>query len=175
MKEQFILEIRRVPIEQLNPAKYNPRKDLQKEDKEYKKLERSIETFGYIDPIIWNERTGNVIGGHQRLKILIDKGHVELDVSVVNLSEDEEKQLNIALNKISGEWDILALENLINELVEHGLDATLTGFDEAEIEKMTADVEELIAESQEISLEQYGDEKFKCSCPKCGFMFDVKE
>ena len=56
------MEIRRVPAHLLNPAAYNPRKDLQPGDPEYEKLGRSIERFGYVEPIVWNERTGNVVG-----------------------------------------------------------------------------------------------------------------
>ncbi len=61
----------------LLPADYNPRKDLKPGDKEYKKLKRSIEQFGYVEPVIWNKTTARVVGGHQRLKVLIDMGMTE--------------------------------------------------------------------------------------------------
>lgn len=61
------MEIRKVPISLLNAAPYNPRKDLQPGDPEYQKIARSIEKYGCVEPIIWNEKTGNVIGGHQRV------------------------------------------------------------------------------------------------------------
>ena len=61
----------------------NTRKDLQPGDPEYQKIARSIEKYGCVEPIIWNEKTGNVIGGHQRLKVLAATGAVEVDVSVV--------------------------------------------------------------------------------------------
>lgn len=99
------MEIRKVPISLLNAAPYNPRKDLQPGDPEYQKIARSIEKYGCVEPIIWNEKTGNVIGGHQRLKVLAATGAVEVDVSVVQLSLEDEKALNLALNKISGQWD----------------------------------------------------------------------
>ena len=98
------MEIRRIPVKQLNPAAYNPRKDLRPEDVIYQRLERSINKFGCVEHIIWNERNGNVVGGHQRLKILLAADETELDVSVVDLSPEDEKALNIALNKITGEW-----------------------------------------------------------------------
>jgi ParB-like chromosome segregation protein Spo0J len=59
-----------IPAAQLNPAKYNPRKDLKPGDAEYEKLLRSVKEFGYVEPVIWNERTGNIVGGHQRFKVL---------------------------------------------------------------------------------------------------------
>ena len=64
------MQIEKISISKLNPAKYNPRKDLKPGDAEYEKLKRSIEEFGYVEPIIWNKKTGNIIGGHQRFKLL---------------------------------------------------------------------------------------------------------
>lgn len=137
------MEIRRVPVSRLNPAVYNPRKKLQPGDAEYKKLARSLDRFGCVEPVVWNERTGNVVGGHQRLKILLAGGETELDVSVVNLSEPEEKALNIALNKIAGEWDTEALTELLQELsADSSIDETLTGFDQGELDHLLADLEE---------------------------------
>ena len=106
---------------------------------EYEKLKRSIEQFGYVEPVIWNRTTGRVVGGHQRLKILRDAGHTELECVVVDLSEDKEKALNIALNKISGEWDKDKLALLITELQGEDFDISLTGFDPAEIDDLFKD------------------------------------
>jgi ParB-like chromosome segregation protein Spo0J len=89
----------------LIPADYNPRKDLKPGDVEYEKLKRSIEQFGYVEPVIWNKTTGFVVGGHQRLKVLLDMGITEVECVVVEMDAEKEKALNIALNKISGEWD----------------------------------------------------------------------
>lgn len=133
------MEIRRVSVAQLNPAAYNPRKDLQPNDPEYKKLARSIDKFGYVEPIIWNERSGNVVGGHQRLKILIESGAKEIDVSVVNLSDEDEKALNIALNKIDGAWDEEKLSSILQELSQSlDTDVSVTGFDQDEIDSLLA-------------------------------------
>lgn len=132
--------IKKVPVTMLKMAEYNPRKNLKSGDPEYEKLERSITRFGYVEPIVWNEWTGNVVGGHQRLKILIDHGIDEVEVSTVSLSDSEEKALNVALNKISGEWDDEKLEALLTELSSlEEFDETLTGFDEEEIEKLLAE------------------------------------
>ena len=136
------MEIRRVPVSKLNPAAYNPRKDLQSGDAEYQKLARSLDQFGCVEPVVWNERTGNVVGGHQRLKILLAAGETELDVSVVNLSDADEKALNIALNKIEGEWDTAALTELLQELsADSSIDETLTGFDGRELDNLLANLE----------------------------------
>lgn len=64
------MDVRTIPIDSIEPAAYNPRKNLQPGDPEYEKLERSIDEFGCVEPVVWNRRTGRLIGGHQRLKIL---------------------------------------------------------------------------------------------------------
>lgn len=130
-------------ITELVLADYNPRKDLQPGDPEYEKLKKSILEFDYIEPIIWNQRTGQVVGGHQRLKILKELGRQEVEVSVVDLPEDKEKALNIALNKISGEWDLPKLQELLAELEQCDFDIQLTGFDPGEIEDIFAKVEDV--------------------------------
>ena len=130
------MEIQIIPTEQLNLTKYNPRKDLKPGDEEYEKLKRSIEQFGYVEPIIWNRTTSNVVGGHQRLKVLRDIGINEVECVVVELSEEKEKALNIALNKISGEWDKDKLALVIADLQGADFDVSLTGFDPAELDDL---------------------------------------
>lgn len=110
------MEIQTLEVNEINPAKYNPRKDLQPGDPEYVKLKKSILEFDMVEPLVWNKRTGNLVGGHQRLKILKELGIAEVEVSVVDLSEVKEKALNLALNKISGEWDFPILKDLLEEL-----------------------------------------------------------
>jgi DNA modification methylase len=126
-------------ISELLPASYNPRKDLKAGDAEYEKLKRSIEQFGYVEPIIWNKHTSNVVGGHQRLKILKETGIEELDCVIVDLPEEKEKALNIALNKISGSWDKDKLALLITDLQAEDFDISLTGFDVEEIDDLFKD------------------------------------
>ena len=120
----------------LLPADYNPRKDLKPGDAEYEKLKRSIEQFGYVEPVIWNQTTGRVVGGHQRLKVLMDMGMSEVDCVVVSMDEEKEKALNIALNKISGDWDKDKLALLIADLQGADFDVSLTGFEPAEIDAL---------------------------------------
>lgn len=123
----------------LLPADYNPRKDLKPGDAEYEKLKRSIEQFGYVEPVIWNKTTGRVVGGHQRLKVLMDMGMTEVDCVVVAMDEEKEKALNIALNKISGDWDKDKLALLIADLQGADFDVSLTGFEPAEIDALFKD------------------------------------
>lgn len=141
-----------MPISELKPADYNPRKDLQPGDLEYEKLKRSLTEFGYVEPVIWNSTTGNIVGGHQRLKVLEDLGHTDVDVIVVELDETREKALNIALNKISGEWDNDKLALLIADLDASDFDAELTGFDDAEIQQLIGSLDENEVEDDDFDL-----------------------
>ncbi len=130
------MEIRKVKVSDLRPAEYNPRQDLKPGDREYEKIARSIDEFGYVEPIVWNETTGNIVGGHQRLKILIERGETEVEVSVVRLNEHDEKVLNVALNKITGRWDTGKLTDLLKELQAEGA-MEVTGFEDWELDALS--------------------------------------
>lgn len=122
--------IRRIPIGKLQPAPYNPRVDLKPGDPEYEKLARSMDAFGAVQPLVWNNRTGHVVGGHQRLKVHQARGDKHVDVVVVDLPLEKEKLLNLALNKVSGSWDQDKLAALLDELVKcPKVDLELSGFD----------------------------------------------
>ena len=123
--------IERKKLNELNPASYNPRK-IKKKD--FEDLKKSIEEFGYVEPIIWNTTTGNVVGGHQRLKVLQEQGVEEIECVIVEYSEEKEKALNIALNKISGKWDKDKLFNILEGLNTKEFDITLTGFEPLDLE-----------------------------------------
>jgi len=138
MKQDMI--IRKVAVTDINPAKYNPRKDLKPGDPAYEKLKRSMTEFGYVEPIIWNEETGNIVGGHQRYKVLVAEGHTEVECVIVKMSPEREKALNVALNKVTGDWEFEALADLIKDLEAQDFDVTLTGFDAAEIEDLFSQV-----------------------------------
>ena len=91
-------------LSELRPADYNPRKALTPEDKEYQDIKRSIEKFGYVDPIIWNEVTGNIVGGHQRFKVLKAEGATEIACVVVRIENpDDEKALAAIVRGVSYE------------------------------------------------------------------------
>ena len=139
------MQIERVRVEKLKPADYNPRKKLKPGDKEFEKLKKSIEEFGYVEPIILNKRTDTVVGGHQRLEVMKHLGYEEVDCVIVDLDIQKEKALNIALNKISGEWDNDLLTELLKELDQDGM-ATLTGFETAELDELFAGTEYNVSE-----------------------------
>jgi ParB-like chromosome segregation protein Spo0J len=113
------MKIESIKINKLKPATYNPR---QISTKQYNDLKESIINFGLVDPIIINKNGNVVVGGHQRLKICKELKHTEIDCVVLDLSKEEERELNIRLNKNSGEFDmdILANEFDIDELTDWG-------------------------------------------------------
>lgn len=129
------MDLRKIKIADLVPASYNPRKALKPGDKEYEKIKRSIEEFGYCEPIIVNSDM-TIIGGHQRVTVLKDLGYTEIDCIVIDIDKTKERALNIALNKITGEWNKELLADLIAELQDSDFDVTFTGFDPPEIEQL---------------------------------------
>ena len=145
--------IERKHTAELLPADYNPRKDLKPGDAEYEKLKRSIEQFGYVEPVIWNKTTGFVVGGHQRLKVLLDMGITEVECVVVEMDTEKEKALNIALNKISGEWDKDKLALLIADLQGADFDVSLTGFEPAEIDSLFKDAQQSKVKDDDFDVE----------------------
>lgn len=108
-------------IEELTPAPYNPRKDLQAGDEAYEDIKRSIATLGYNSPLIVDE-AGVIIDGNQRYKTLIDLDYTEIEVIVVDIEDEEKKKaLAIALDKIKGEWDNEKLYALLANFEEKDL------------------------------------------------------
>lgn len=125
-----MLEVRTLPLAALTPADYNPRKRASPKDPAYRKLKASLEAFGLVEPLVWNELTGRVVGGHLRLTILRELGYDEVPVSVVRLSEDRERALNVVLNnqEAQGRFDPAKLAELLEGLQELP-ELALTGFD----------------------------------------------
>ena len=151
------MKIQKINVSEINPAPYNPRINLKPQDPEYQKLKKSIATFGYVEPLVWNERTKTLISGHQRLKILIEQGLTEVECSVVDFSLEQEKACNVALNKIRGEWDESKLTELLNDLQEiPNFDIELTGFDTYEISELLDRYSE-VKEDDSFDFESYLD------------------
>lgn len=151
---QTEINVQKVPVSMLKPAKYNPRKDLKPGDPAYEKIRRSLHDFGYVDPIIWNEVTGNIVGGHQRFKVLKAEGAEEIACVVVRIENpDDEKALNVALNKATGDWEPTALADLLSGLQASGYDLDSTGFDAAEIDDLFSQVHDKDVKEDEFDVE----------------------
>lgn len=134
------MEWKMMPIGQLKPAAYNPRKQLKPGDKEYEKIKKSIQEFGYVEPIIVNYDM-TVIGGHQRLTVLKNLGYEEVQCVVVHIEDEHKvKALNIALNKITGAWNEQLLADLIVDLQSVDFNVDLTGFEAPEVEQLFSKV-----------------------------------
>jgi len=145
------MKIEKIDIKTIKPLKFNPRIDLKPEDEEYQKIKKSILEFDLVEPFVVNKRTGNLISGHQRLKILKELGKKEVEAVIVDLSKAKEKALNLALNKITGKWDYPRLKDLLIEIDTGEFDIETTGFTEEEIEELITkfaiiDIDKLLEE-----------------------------
>jgi hypothetical protein len=130
------LDVVEVDIKDLEPATYNPRRLT---DKAYKDIRASLEKFGPVSPAVINgsdERKNIIIGGHQRIKIWQDMGNSTYPCVYESLSIEEEKELNIRLNKNTAEWDLDALtkEFEVDDLLDFGFDYGQLGIDIGEAE-----------------------------------------
>ncbi|QBX26449.1 DNA modification methylase [Streptococcus sp. 1643] len=153
MTNQPTMEIKELPLKELKPAAYNPRKKLKKGDKEYEKIKQSLLKFGYVDPIIVNEDL-TVIGGHQRLTVLKDLDYETAKCVIVDLPKEDEKALNIALNKITGQWDEALLADLLLDLQESDFNLDLTGFEPPEIDDILSNVHDKELYEDEFDVEE---------------------
>ena len=154
----------RRPLTSIHPADYNPRKELKPGDPEFQNIQRSLKEFGYVDPIIIN-KDGTIIGGHQRASVLKSLGYTEADCIVVDLGKQDEKALNIALNKIGGQWDMSLLRDALQDLTLSPVDVNATGYSDDELSVILGDV--MLEKQHEespidrmtftFSLEQYAD------------------
>lgn len=169
------MDLETIPITSIIPAEYNPRKIS---DTEYEKLANSINEFGFVDPIIINLNNNHIIGGHQRYTVLLDQYIQKGENSELNLirlgdigwifpeteltihDEDYEKALNIALNQISGEWDLDKLEEIFTELTINGFDTELTGFNSLDLEDLDIHLETIETPTEtEITEDEYEPEE----------------
>lgn len=139
--------VQEIKVTELNAAPYNPRVTLEPGMPEWEKIKNSLEKFGNVEPVVWNKRTGNVVGGHQRLSVLKSMGYETVPCSVVDLDENEEKLLNLALNKIKGQWDYDKLENILRDF-DYEV-ATASGFSAEEIAIILANNEDLMDDDED--------------------------
>jgi len=155
-------------INEISSAKYNPRKIT---DEAMGRLTKSLAEFGNIQPITWNARTGNVVVGHQRLKVYKAMGKTEVDVWAVDLDEQKEKAANIALNKLSGEFDMPMLKDILEEIDTGDLDMEITGFGMDEVAIMMEQTGDPNFVPGDENDQGKLDEKTPINCPSCGHEF----
>lgn len=156
------MQIEMVDPKLLKKAEYNPRIIT---ETEMTKLRRSIVEFGFVEPVVVNQFPGRenvIVGGHQRVDAAIAENLIVVPCVNVNLPLPREKLLNLALNRISGVFDDEKLRDVITDLqlTEDGI--SLSGFDEAEIEKLLKNID-----SDTNTLLDERPTKFKC--PECGY------
>jgi len=145
-------ELRVIPVGELKPADYNPRKKLKPGDKEYEKIKNSIEEFGFADPLVVNKDM-TIIGGHQRLTVGMALGYTEVPCAVVDVDKVREKALNIALNKITGAWDETMLADLLADIQASDFDLGKTGFEPPEIETLFNSVHDKAVKEDDFDVE----------------------
>jgi ParB-like chromosome segregation protein Spo0J len=117
----------------ITPADYNPR-SISAEA--LGRLTKSVAEFGNLSPVTLNVRTGNLVGGHQRVKCLLAMGHKETDVWCVDLPPEKEKAANLTLNNLAGEWNEDGLADILRGLREGGVDLDVTGFSDTRLEEI---------------------------------------
>lgn len=144
------MKIELIQFTKVNRAPYNPRIELKPGMTEYEKLAKSIHEFGHVLPLVYNARSSNLVGGHQTMTVLEADGKTEAQMSIVDLDDAHEKALNVALNKISGEWDDDKLSVLLGELQDlPEFDIDLTGFEKYELPALDIDISDMDPEPTE--------------------------
>lgn len=149
------LKLQKIKLKDYQVHPDNPRIDIKSLPDFYDSLKYSIDTYGYVEPVVVNAKTKRIISGHQRVQILLEKGINEIDAIVLNISEKDEKVLMLALNKISGKWDYNKLGKLLKSL-ETKVDTTRLGFDDSILAVLIEqfDMQKVIIEKREQALEQ---------------------
>ena len=144
------MKVEQIDPAKLVPAEYNPRTIS---NHQAEALKRSLDRWGFVEPIVANKRSGNIIGGHQRVDAALALAVAKVPVHWVDLDEDSEKALNIALNKISGDWDDELLAQLLTDLEKTGQELADLGFDPDELQAIidaAAPTPELMGDLDEI-------------------------
>ena len=137
--------IQKIPVSKIIPNPNNPRVTLTPKDLEYRQIKKSLKVYGYVQPLIWNERNGYLVSGHQRFSVMLTEGVQEIEVVVVNLDPQQERNLMVALNKITGRWDNERLAAMLNEFTKiPNFDCESIGFTMPEVNQI---------------LDRYGEQK----------------
>jgi len=142
------MKIKKMKVSELIPNDANPRRSLTPNDREFHQLKSSIREFGYIEPIVVNEKTKKIISGHQRLAVMKYDNMTEVECVLVDLPEEKEKAAIVALNKISGQWDMKKLSQVLSDIIKIDIDVDAIGFDTAELERIGINLQETIGETE---------------------------
>ena len=167
------MEIKNIPITKIHKAKYNPRIIY---DKEFQNLINSIKEFGFVEPIVVNlrnhadfkEHQWTIVGGHQRYEAAKKIGHKEVPVLFVDLTPQKEKILNLALNKITGDFDNAMLSEVMYGLIEEDklTPNDILGFSGEEINSILGTVMD-VGDIKETEFDE--NIETENECPKCGY------
>ena len=133
LTDKYHLKVVDVPLTKLEPVKCNPRQISKKEKAD---LKNSMVKFGCVEPLVVRQEDYSIIGGHQRYRVGLELGLESLPCMLLNISGSEAMVLNVALNKIHGEWDVAKLEDMLAEIELGPLDIDLTGFDEISLDEL---------------------------------------
>lgn len=136
------VDIEQKPIDDIAPADYNPRIDLQPHDREYRQLKASLTAYGQITPLVYNQRTQRLVAGHQRLTVMRDLGWTDAWVALIDVPEHREKAVNVALNRIDGRWDDSKLADIVAHATQdENIDLDVIGFTPREADNLIHAVE----------------------------------
>ena len=170
------METKVIKLADIKPAAYNPRVQLTPKDQEYKALDGSIQENGLVLPLIVNSRDNCLIGGHQRLSVLLASGESETEAVVVDMDEAQAKALCTALNKLDGEWDYGQLADLLQELIDEQESLSSTGFTQKEIDDLLGEIgDELHDDDDPPTNEKKDDDTDGIKCLVGDFSFRLEE
>lgn len=169
------METKIIKLADIKPAPYNPRVELTEKDQEWKALDASIAENGLVLPLIVNARDNVLIGGHQRLNILLAAGETETNAVIVDMDEAQAKAICTALNKLDGEWDNGRVADLLQELIEAGEGLTSTGFTKGEIDDLLGEIGEELGEGDPPSLGKKDEDGDGIKCLVGDFSFKLTE
>ncbi|MBQ8136571.1 MAG: ParB N-terminal domain-containing protein [Clostridia bacterium] len=162
-----------LPIDQIHPAPYNPRVTLTHDDVLVKRLRDSIKDGGALAAIVWNRRTGNAVGGNIRLMAYQLLGVARVPANVVDLPLEDEMTLNIALNRIAGEFDAVKYQAALKRMADAGMDSIKAGVTQAEIAALTGSFDfSAVPALSEMTYNPPTRAMYKCPC--CGFTDERK-
>lgn len=170
------METRVVKLADIKPAPYNPRVQLTAKDQEYKALDASIAENGLVLPLVVNLRDNCLIGGHQRLSVLLAAGETETVAVVVDMPEAQAKALCIALNKLDGEWDYGQLADVLQDLIDDGENLLSTGFTQSDIDDLLGEIGDELGEDEDPPThEKKEDTEDGIKCQVGDFSFRLEE